>query len=157
MLFTGYIKKASRKKSGLYLVLSEGISWKPKKGRQVTVGDREYLIKTAVLSKDNCLIALEGVEGETELFNLVGLEVFAPAEDFYRKSFSRESLLGITVETDSGKHLGLVTDFYKTRANDVLEIRGEKEYLVPFTRVFIKKIDTAGKKILVKDMDGLLD
>lgn len=157
LFFTGYIKKINRRKRGFHLALSKGIFWKPEKGRQIVAGGRKYLIKTAVLSNKDCFISLEGVEDLTELFNMVGVEVFALEEDFYKKSFSRESLVGIKVETDSGRSLGNVTDFYKTGANDILEIQGDREYLVPFTDVFIEKIDIEGRIIVVKEMDGLLE
>lgn len=59
-------------------------------------------------------------------------------------------LVGLRVVTLDGKELGIVDHLIETGANDVLVIRGEREYLVPFIQgQVIDAVDLAGRWIRV--------
>ena len=59
-------------------------------------------------------------------------------------------LVGLRVITLDGKELGVVDHLIETGANDVLVIRGEREYLVPFIQgQVIDAVDLAGHQIRV--------
>ncbi|MSP53417.1 MAG: ribosome maturation factor RimM [Gammaproteobacteria bacterium] len=51
-------------------------------------------------------------------------------------------LTGLTVTTTEGRELGKIDHLFATGANDVLVIKGEKEYLVPYVKDrVVKNID----------------
>lgn len=69
-----------------------------------------------------------------------------------------DQIIGLDVFTSSGDFVGAVSDIFETKSNDVYVITaGEKEYLIPAVKEFIKKIDLQEKKIILGDLKGLLD
>ena len=65
-------------------------------------------------------------DGEFYTFDIIGCEVF-----------------------DGDKSFGKVENVLKTGSNDVFQVVGETEILIPALKAVIKKIDVANKKILV--------
>ncbi len=65
-------------------------------------------------------------DGEFYTFDIIGCEVF-----------------------DGDKNFGKVENVLKTGSNDVFQVVGETEILIPALKAVIKKIDVANKKILV--------
>jgi 16S rRNA processing protein RimM len=61
-------------------------------------------------------------------------------------------LLGIVIETESGKPLGAIEKIHHYPANDVYET---EVALVPAVGAFVKQIDIVGKRMVVIDMPGL--
>lgn len=64
-----------------------------------------------------------------------------------------DQLLGISLVTDTGHHLGLLTDVLYSPANDVYVT--DKDILVPAVAEFIIKVDLEARQIQVRDMPGL--
>lgn len=69
-------------------------------------------------------------EGEFYTFDIIGCEVFA-----------------------NEKNLGVVTAVLKTGSNDVFQVNGDKEILIPALKSVVKKIDVANKKIFLTSDD----
>ena len=69
-------------------------------------------------------------EGEFYTFDIIGCEVFADE-----------------------KNLGVVTAVLKTGSNDVFQVKGDKEILIPALKGVVKKIDVANKKIFLTSED----
>lgn len=65
-------------------------------------------------------------DGEFYTFDIIGCEVF-----------------------DGEKFFGKVENVLKTGSNDVFQVKGEKEILIPALKSVVKKIDIAEKKILI--------
>ena len=65
-------------------------------------------------------------EGEFYTFDIIGCEVF-----------------------DGEKFFGKVAEVLKTGSNDVFQVVGEKEILIPALKSVVKKIDVAEKKIFI--------
>ncbi len=58
-------------------------------------------------------------------------------------------LEGLEVRNLSGFFFGCITELMSTGANDVMFIKGEKEYCLPYIPTVIKKVDLAKKQMLV--------
>ena len=59
-------------------------------------------------------------------------------------------LLGMTVVNLNGANLGVVIRLVETGDHDVLVIRGEREYLIPFVRGrYVVEVDVASRRIVV--------
>ena len=69
-------------------------------------------------------------EGEFYTFDIIGCEVFA-----------------------NEKNLGVATAVLKTGSNDVFQVKGDKEILIPALKSVVKKIDVANKKIFLTSDD----
>lgn len=61
-----------------------------------------------------------------------------------------------TVFNTEGEELGQVTDLLETGAQLVLRVtKGKSRFLVPFVDAFIEEVDVPGKRIVIREMDGL--
>jgi 16S rRNA processing protein RimM len=69
-------------------------------------------------------------EGEYYTFDIIGCEVF------YGEN-----------------KIGVVTDVLKTGSNDVFQVKGDKEILIPALKSVVEKIDVADKKIFLTSDD----
>lgn len=61
-------------------------------------------------------------------------------------------IIGMTVYTDTGERLGVVTDILATGSNDVYVVEkapGAKPLLIPAIKDVVRRIDTAGKTMTV--------
>ena len=68
-------------------------------------------------------------------------------------------LIGLTVDTDEGEYLGILTDVIQTGANDVYEVTMDsgKKVLLPAIKQCILDVDLEKGTVLVHVLDGLLD
>lgn len=68
-------------------------------------------------------------------------------------------LIGLTVDTDEGEYLGILTNVIQTGANDVYEVTMDsgKKVLLPAIKQCILDVDLEKGTVLVHVLDGLLD
>lgn len=61
-------------------------------------------------------------------------------------------IIGLTVVTEDGTELGRITDVLQPGSNDVyvIEQQGKQDLLIPAIKEVVKKIDIAGKQMVVK-------
>ena len=71
-------------------------------------------------------------EGEYYTFDIIGCEVF-----------------------EGEKKIGVVTDVLKTGSNDVFQVSGDKEILIPALKSVVQKIDITAKKIFISDYENV--
>ena len=68
-----------------------------------------------------------------------------PEDEYYWSD-----LTGLIVRTTSGKELGKIDHVFATGANDVLVVKGDKEYLVPYVKdQVVKNVDLKTGTMLV--------
>lgn len=78
---------------------------------------------------------LEGVENRDQAAALKGVQIAVPRECFPKPphgEFYWADLVGLEVSTTTGRPLGKINGLLETGANDVLEVKGERERLIPF-------------------------
>lgn len=72
--------------------------------------------------------------------------------------YFQSDLLGLTVCTTKGVHLGEISDIIETGSRDVFVVRdGQSEVLIPAHPKFVREIDLMQKRIVVDPVEGLLD
>ena len=107
------------------------------------------------------------------LMKLKGLSSFYEAEKFKeteilirKDSIDNENdqeyfwyeLIGLRVYLNTGIYIGKIKHILPTGSNDIYVVReGEKETLVPAIHDAVKEIDLAEKKMIISEMEGLLD
>jgi 16S rRNA processing protein RimM len=97
----------------------------------------------------------EAVEGYREHFLAVDRSVLPPLED---GEVYQQELVGYAVRDEAGEALGLVTAVYELPAGVTIEVQGAKrEFLLPFRGEYVLETDTAGRRLVVRVPDGLLD
>jgi 16S rRNA processing protein RimM len=80
------------------------------------------------------------------------------ATDLPEGEFLYEEIIGIDMISSEGKKIGKVVDIFNNGAHDVYVVRmGEKEYLIPAVKEFIRDILVAEKRIIVNEIKGLFE
>ena len=81
-------------------------------------------------------------------------DVPAPPED----AFWPHDLEGCEVVTESGRSLGELTEIVHGEANDVwVATAGGEETLVPALKDVVVSVDVAAKRVVVREVPGLID
>lgn len=67
-------------------------------------------------------------------------------------------LEGFVVQTEAAEGLGVVTAVEEFPNGVMLEVQGPKrEFLLPFRKEFVKRVDREGRRLVVEVPDGLID
>ncbi len=107
------------------------------------------------------ILKLEGLEDRTAAERYRGVEILVATEllpSLPEGEYYWHELTGFQVETDTGRHLGMVATFFQTAGHDVMVVRGSgREHLIPLEKEFILKRDSDAGILTVKDLPGLFD
>lgn len=107
--------------------------------------------------KGGYLVRLEEVETRTTAEGFIGLNIYTPdtrRAPLDTDEYFVEDLIGLHAVTEAGKDLGTVTQVIAQPASDVYET--DRDVLIPAVKAFIAQIDLAGKRLVVRDVPGLL-
>jgi 16S rRNA processing protein RimM len=66
-------------------------------------------------------------------------------------------LIGLKVYDEEEHYLGEITNIYQTGANDVYELNGNVNQLIPAVKKIVKYINIKEKKMIINKIEGLLD
>lgn len=67
-------------------------------------------------------------------------------------------LTGFAVRDENDQPLGLVTGLYEVASGLMLEVQGQKrEFLLPYKKEFIRRVDRTERRLVVELPEGLLD
>ncbi|WP_363928382.1 ribosome maturation factor RimM [Thiobacillus sp.] len=124
-------------------------SWRVGRGEQQT----HYTVET-VQDHGKALVAkLAGIDDRDAAYALRGQEisvarsVLPPPEE---NEFYWSDLIGLKVVNHEGIELGTVDSLMESGANDLLVVKGTREYLIPFVAAFVGKVDLPGGTIKVE-------
>ena len=122
--------------------------------KEVYVGDVLRTVVRARCVGADVYLTLSGIEDRNAAETLRNLEVSVPrdkAERLKKGDYFVADLVGLKVLMD-GQSMGEVADVLQYGAADVFDIRGEKNYLVPFLKALVLDIDLeAGTMTVDKD------
>lgn len=99
------------------------------------------------------LVLLENIEDRDQAEAMTGLPIAVyrdqlpePSEDEYYWM----DLVGLAVQLESGRELGVIDRMLATGANDVMVVRGDRERLVPFVMgQYVKDVDLQSGVVVV--------
>lgn len=106
--------------------------------------------------KTQVRIQLEGIDSPDAGDVLRGETLYVPAEDrpeLEDDEFYVGDLLGLTVETTTGRVLGKVEGLIQGPGQDLLKVG---EILIPMVHAFVKEIDVEGGRIRVELLPGMI-
>ncbi len=113
----------------------------------------------------NILIAkFEGIDSINDLLPYKGELLFVD-EDVIRDSldedeFLIDELVGLNVfDNENGKKLGFVIGVSNNGASDLISVKtnSKKVCLIPFVKAIVPVVDLKGKKIVINNLEGLLE
>ena len=126
--------------------------------KEIFVGGKLMKVSSVNHVGDELFIKFEGVDNResartlTNKFLTVPRSQAAPLDEGEYYTFD---IIGCEVFVDA-KKIGVVTNILKTGSNDVFQVEGETEILIPALKSVVEKIDVAEKKIFVKE-SGLVE
>lgn len=126
------------------------------KGNKLYIGKNKipFIIKTYRVHKNYDMVTFEDITNINEILPFKGENIYIKKEEIKVNGYFDEELLNLDVYTD---HLiGKVIEIRKGY-QDLLVVKGVKEYLIPNLPFFIKKIDIENKKIYIHNIEGLID
>jgi 16S rRNA processing protein RimM len=125
----------------------------------------EYLVKGSKLVKNMIIFKLEGINTIEQTKDLMQKYIYIEKEKIKKENtYYIEDLINLDVYTVNNIedifqaiYYGKLTNVFNTGANDVYEIKSEKNTIyLPAIKDVILKIDLEEKKIYVKIMEGLV-
>ena len=100
----------------------------------------------------------QGIDSIHQADRLVGKTIYINADKDDEINLISEKIIGFDLETESGKKAGVLKDVMWLPANDVyVVLKDGKEILIPIISEVIKRLDVDNKKIIIADIDGLLE
>ena len=100
------------------------------KGKQVTVRVLDGKIHGSTI-----LAKIEGCDDRDQALGFVNAEIYVRRDQFAELEegeYYWSDLIGLTVIKADGHKLGIVDNLFSTGANDIMLVKGDKDYYVPF-------------------------
>ena len=120
------------------------------------IGDEKssisYSIETSKIHGNSIIAKLINIDDRDAAFGLKNKTILIPRHELpalEKGEYYWNDLMGHGVINQQKEHLGIVQTFLETGANDVLVVKGDKEYLIPFIPHVILNVDMAKKEIEV--------
>jgi 16S rRNA processing protein RimM len=117
------------------------------------IGGRVYAVGEAKVHGAAVIAKLAGLESREQAESLRGEEVCVrratlpqPSEGHYYLA----DLVGLEVVNEQGARLGVVKRLFSNGAQDVMEVAGERTYLMPWVPSVVKEVDLARGRITVQ-------
>lgn len=123
--------------------------------------EREIALQSVRFFKNMVIVKFQGIESPEDAQKYRGATLWIAREQavpLRENEYYRADLMGLTVVTEDGEELGILTDVLETGANDVYEVTlsDKKTALFPAIRECIKEVDVEKGYIKVHVMEGLL-
>lgn len=116
----------------------------------------EVAVSTYRVHKNFDMLTFIGINNINDVLKFKGEYVYALREDIKHEGYFKEDLIGMEVYV-SDKLVGSVKEIMKSKAHDILVIRGNKKHMVPFISEFVDNVDTNKRIITIKAIGGLFD
>jgi 16S rRNA processing protein RimM len=124
-------------------------------------GIGRLVIATVRFHNGRPVVGFEGVEDMNQARALAGIELRVPLDRLASlppEMFYRHDLVGCSVETTNGLHVGEVTEVEGTLGGSRLVVATPRgDVLVPLAAEICRAIDVAGKRIVIEPPEGLLE
>ena len=95
---------------------------------------------------------IKGIDNREDSQKFIGQDIYINKEQLPKLTqgeYYWHELIGFDVINKDKERLGTVDYFVETGANDVLVVKGKKEYWIPYIEPFLVSIDSKNNKILV--------
>lgn len=131
--------------------------------KEVYIGEEKLPVQVVGVkfNKDKPIIRLKEFDNINQVLKFKDRYLYVDDENLIEleeNEYFVFQLLGCKVENMEGKSIGVLEDIINTLSNDVYVIRhGEKEYLVPAIKEFVKDIDIDNKLIRIDPIEGMIE
>ena len=128
--------------------------------------DNKYLplkIVRVRISKNCAIVKFDGIDTINDLLPYKGSLLFVTEEtirnNLEEDEFLIDELVGMEVFDKSGNKLGFVIGVSNNGANDLLSVKtkSKKISLIPFVKAIVSEVKLNEKKIVINNLEGLLE
>jgi 16S rRNA processing protein RimM len=127
---------------------------------EIAIGGRVYSIARARRDKDEFLVELEGVSTREAAEALRGEPVAVRRDELpplEEDEVYVSDLVGCEVFDVAGRWLGEVVASDFTGAQELLTVRGAREFQLPFVDGIVREVDVEKRRIVCDPPEGLMD
>ena len=117
------------------------------------IGGAAYAVEQAKAHSGTLLAKLAGIESREAALKLKGATVAVRREALPEPGqghYYLADLVGLEVVNEQGERLGVVKRMFTNGAQDVMEVSGDRERLVPWVPTVVKQVDLRKKQITVE-------
>lgn len=114
--------------------------------------------------KNMMIVKFEGIDSINDILELKGKLLFVEEsvirENLNEDEFLIDELVGLEVfDNENGQKLGFVIGVSNNGASDLISIKtnSKKISLVPFVKAIVPIVDIKNKKIMINNIEGLLE
>ena len=125
---------------------------------------KEFAITSSRLNNKFLIVKFDGIDSIDELLNYKGCLLFVKEEtireNLEEDEFLIDELVGMGVfDKETGKSLGFVIGVSNNGATDLLSVKTNTKHvcLIPFVKAIVPDVDIKEKKILINNIEGLLE
>lgn len=117
----------------------------------------EHKVEKARVQKRFVIAKLGGIDSIEAAESVKNRVVYVDRADIELEEggYLLTDLIGCTVRDEGDAGLGRITDILTPPGGEVLEIRGEREILVPLNGGFVVGVDTEAKVVTVRLIEGM--
>lgn len=157
----GRVGRAHGVRGELSVVVLSEVPERFEPGATVSLEDgRTLTVDAARPHRDRMLVRFREVGDRTAAEALQGSLLVVPrgsSPTLPEGSWWDHDVEGCEVATETGRSLGTVAEVIHTRANDIWSVLDPSgsETLIPVLRGVVVSVDTAGKRIVVREIPGL--
>ena len=134
-------------------------------------GNKVYLYNEDLDVREEHIVLKHGLVGNIIYLSLKGIDDVDKANkyrDYYvqyaiddlpklkEDTYYYYELLDCDVYVENKGLIGKVKSIDDNSVQPILRVKGEKEILIPFVKYFLLEVDIPNKKILIRDVEGLL-
>ena len=134
----------------------------------VYLKDKDNYTSLHILSakplKNMMIVKFEGIDSINDILELKGKLLFVEEsvirENLNEDEFLIDELVGLEVfDNENGQKLGFVIGVSNIGASDLISIKtnSKKISLVPFVKAIVPIVDIKNKKIMINNIEGLLE
>lgn len=131
--------------------VQEGSEYKPLDVEQVRINKNFALFKFKGINSINDLMEYKG--------KLLFVDENTIRENLEEDEFLIDELVGLSVFDENDKKLGFVIGVSNNGASDLLSVKTNSKHicLVPFVQAIIREVSIKDKKIVINNLEGLLE
>ncbi len=110
--------------------------------------------------KNMVILRFDGIDNINDIEKYKQCKLFVDREHavkLAKDEYFMTDLIGLSVQTEDGRKLGVLDEIIPTGANDVYVVKGEgkKEWLLPAIKECIQKVDLDERQMTVRLMKGM--
>jgi 16S rRNA processing protein RimM len=121
----------------------------------------EYVVSSVRPHKNILLLKLEGLNTLEEAEKYRGAAILIKRDALPQEGdeeYFWHELIGLQVYLSGGEYVGTIKHILPTGSNDIYVVQeGKKEVLIPAIHDVVKEIDLINNRMIISEVEGLLD